>query len=93
MPAEVTAAAFRLTEPGESVVVEAENRVFLIRLDAVHPADLTTDESGPIVSGFTIRLTESLRADLFDAYARAIQAERGIRIDSAAIAAADALIQ
>ena len=93
VPAEVTAAAFRLTEPGESVVVEAENRVFLIRLDAVHPADLTTDESGPIVSGVTNRLTESLRADLFDAYARAIQAERGIRIDSAAIAAADALIQ
>ena len=93
VPSDVTAAAFRLRQPGELAVVEAENRVFLIRLDAVHPADLTGDEAGPVVSGVTSRLTESLRSDLFEAYARAIQAERGVRIDSAAIAAADARIQ
>lgn len=93
VPSDVTAAAFRLAHPGELAVVEAENRVFLIRLDAVHAADLTTDEAAPIVSGVTNRLTESLQSDLFEAYARAIQAERGVRIDSAAIAAADARIQ
>mgnify|MGYP002652270198 CR=1 FL=1 len=37
--------AFALTEPGEAEVVVANGRVFLVRLDAVHPADLNAEDA------------------------------------------------
>ena len=93
MPGDVTAAAFRLKAPGETAVVEADGRVFLIRLDATRAADLTADEAVPVVEGVTRRLTDSVRSDLFEAYVRALQATHGVRLNSAAIAAANARIQ
>ena len=93
VPGDVTAAAFRLKAPGETAVVEADGRVFLIRLDATRAADLTADEAVPVVEGVTRRLTDSVRSDLFEAYVRALQATHGVRLNSAAIAAANARIQ
>ena len=55
--------------------------------------DLTADEAVPVVEGVTRRLTDSVRSDLFEAYVRALQATHGVRLNSAAIAAANARIQ
>lgn len=93
VPQAVVAQGFRLAEPGEVAVVEAEGRVFLIRLDGVKPADLKAEEAAPVVSGVTQRLTDSLQSDLFQAYARALQARHGITLNDGALAAADARIQ
>ena len=74
-------------------MVEAEGRVFLIRLDGIKPADLSAEEAAPVVNGVDQRLTESLQSDLFQAYARALQAQHGITLNDGALAAADARIQ
>lgn len=93
VPQAVVAQGFRLAEPGEVSVVEAEGRVFLIRLDGIKPADLSAEEAAPVVNGVAQRLTESLQSDLFQAYARALQAQHGITLNDGALAAADARIQ
>lgn len=93
VPQAVIADGFRLTEPGEVAAVEAEGRVFLIRLDAIKPADLSSDEAAPIVAGVADRLTNSLQSDLFNAYARALQAKHGVKLNDGALAAADARLQ
>ena len=93
VPQAVVAQGFRLAEPGEVSVVEAEGRVFLIRLDGIKPADLSAEEAAPVVNGVAQRLTESLQFDLFQAYARALQAQHGITLNDGALAAADARIQ
>lgn len=93
VPQSVVADGFRLTEPGEVAAVEAEGRVFIIRLDAIKPADLAAEEAEPIIAGVENRLTNSLQSDLFNAYARALQAKHGITINDGALAAADARLQ
>ena len=93
VPGDVTAAAFRLKAPGDTDVVEADGRVFVIRLDAVHPADLGTVEAAPVLDGVSRRLGESLQGDVFEAYARALQTTLGVTINTPAIAAANARIQ
>ena len=93
VPQAVVAQGFRLAEAGEVSVVEAEGRVFLIRLDGIKPADLSAEEAAPVVNGVDQRLTESLQSDLFQAYARALQAQHGITLNDGALAAADARIQ
>lgn len=93
VPQDVVAQAFRLTTPGEVEVVEAENRVFLVRLDRIIPADLTADEAQQVVSGVGSRLTDSIQSDLFDAYARALQASHGVTLNQSALNAANARIQ
>lgn len=93
VPAEVTADAFRLAEPGEMTVVEAEGRVFMVRLDATRPADLTSEDAAQIMQGVGNRLADSLQSDIFQAYARAIQSRRGMWLNDSALAAANARIQ
>jgi len=93
VPQAVIADGFRLTEPGEVAAVEADGRVFLIRLDAIKAADLAAEEAQPIVAGVADRLTNSLQADLFNAYARALQVKYGVTINDSALAAADARLQ
>ena len=78
---------------GYRAVGEAEGRVFLIRLDAIRAADLSAEEAAPIVEGVSDRLTSSLQSDLFNAYARALQATHGVTINDGALAAADARLQ
>lgn len=93
VPQAVVAEGFRLTEPGDVATVEADGRVFLIRLDAIRAADLAAEEAAPIVEGVAGRLTNSLQGDLFNAYARALQATHGVTINDSALAAADARLQ
>ncbi len=57
-PTDVVAAAFRMKKPGDVDVVVADDRVFLLRLDGVHDADLSAEDAAITVAGVTRRLTE-----------------------------------
>lgn len=93
LPPEVLTQAFAIENVGEVVVVDAQNRVFLVRLDAIHPADLDSEDGVRVTEAVRQRLAQSLQMDVFDYYARAAQREAGIEINQAAINAINAQIQ
>lgn len=85
--------AFAIAEPGEIEVLDADDRVILLRLDAVDGADLTTEDARRIVDAVRDRIGGSLQSDIFDYYARAVQAEAGITLDQSAVNAINAQVQ
>lgn len=92
-PADIVAKAFAMAEAGEVAVLDADDRVILLRLDAIRDADLAADEAAQIKQAVAGRLGQSLQSDIFDYYARAVQREAGIRLDQAAINAVNAQVQ
>ncbi|SET57397.1 peptidylprolyl isomerase [Paracoccus homiensis] len=93
LPMDVLTQAFAIDEPGSVEVVDAGNRVFLVRLDAVHAADLGTEDGVRVSSAVQQRLGQSLQTDIFDYYARAAQRQAGIEVNQSAINAINAQIQ
>lgn len=93
LPPELLAQAFALTEPGETEIVDAGDRVFLVRLDEVNDADLSQPDAAQVLDGVRSRLDQSLQVDLFDFYAR--QAQRGVPVslNQSAIDAINAQVQ
>lgn len=85
--------AFAIEEPGEIEVVDADNRVILLRLDAVNEADLGDEDAQRIVDAVRDRIGGSLQSDIFDYYARAVQAQAGIALDQSAVNAINAQVQ
>ncbi|WP_306751212.1 peptidylprolyl isomerase [Paracoccus actinidiae] len=93
VPADAVARAFAIAEVGEVEIVDAENRVILLRLDAIDEADLTGEDGQRITGAVQDRLGQSLQSDIFDYYARAVQREAGITLDQSAINAINAQVQ
>lgn len=89
-PQALVTGAFDLKEVGDADVVTAENRVFLVRLDAINKADLKSDRAQQVLGGVQGRLGDAMKQDFFDYYARAVQAAQGITINQAAIDAVNA---
>ena len=48
---DVVAEAFQIKEPGDAEVVDADDRVFLVTLDKIHPAATDGDEAAQIRDG------------------------------------------
>lgn len=93
VPQAVVAQAFEIKTPGMTEVIEAENRVFLVTLDQIHTAQTTGEDAGQMRDGIQNRLADSLRQDVFDYYARAIQARSGATVNQTAIDAVNAQVQ
>ncbi|MDM7459263.1 MAG: peptidylprolyl isomerase, partial [Paracoccus sp. (in: a-proteobacteria)] len=93
LPHALLEAAFSIGEPGRVEVVDAEDRVFLIRLDAVKDADLSSADATTIHDRVAARLGQSLQADIFDYYARQVQRDSRIEVDQAAINAINTQVQ
>lgn len=93
LPAEVIQQAFEAGTAGDVEPVDAEDRVFLVRLDAVHEADLDGEEALRVIDAVGSRLGQSLQADVFDYYARAAQREGGLQLNQSAINAINAQVQ
>ncbi len=93
LPAEVLASAFTIAAPGEIEVADAPGRVFLVRLDAVHDADLDQDTGQQVRDAVSARLDETLQADLFDYYNRAVQTRAGVQLNQNAINAVNTQVQ
>jgi peptidyl-prolyl cis-trans isomerase D len=92
LPAAVATTAFTM-QPGEARVIDAEGRVLVLVLDAVHaPA---ADDAAAVAArdALATQIEQSLARDLVDLYGRAALADAGLSIDAAAIAAVQAQMQ
>ena len=64
--------------------VDAGARVVLVQLNKVIPADQTETAGEQLTSNVKEQLSQGLGQDIFEYYARAAQAEAGVKLDSAA---------
>ncbi|WP_272858065.1 SurA N-terminal domain-containing protein [Paracoccus stylophorae] len=93
VPPEIVSHVFTIDRPGEIEIVDADNRVFLVRLDAIHEADLSDQDAVRVTDAVSDRLSQSMQADIFDYYARAAQRQGGVQINQQAINAINAQVQ
>lgn len=89
MPAPAIAALFE-AEVGSTVIVEDVSDVLIIRLDAVLPADETSEDIQSLRTRLNEQASSAIGQDLFEAFATDIQQRAGIRIDQNAINAVHA---
>ncbi|WJS84464.1 peptidylprolyl isomerase [Paracoccus sp. TOH] len=92
-PQDLVSQAFEIAREGDAEVVDAENRVFLVTLDKIHPAVTEGDEAEQVREGIANRLADSLRQDVFDYFARALQAQGGVTLNQTAVDAVNAQVQ
>ncbi|TDQ57829.1 peptidylprolyl isomerase [Phaeovulum veldkampii] len=81
------------TAPGKAAAVEADGRVFVVVVDEIHASDPNDTDVAAVRASVEDQLAQSLAQDLFDLYARAVQSEAGITLDTQAIAAVQAQLQ
>ncbi|WP_378944362.1 SurA N-terminal domain-containing protein [Paracoccus sp. R86501] len=93
LPPQILSQAFTMAEPGDVGVVDAGDRVFVLRLDQISDADLSTDDAVQIVNTVQSRLNQSLQGDIFDYYARHVQRNSKVQINQQAINAINAQVQ
>ena len=84
-PEELVNGAFLLSEPGEAEVVDARTRVFLVTLDQINAVDPDSDQARQVQGVISGRLGEGLQQDVFEYYARAIQAAAGMTVNQSAV--------
>lgn len=91
-PADIGKAVFEMTA-GDSRVIEAEGRVFLVTLASVTPADMADPEVGTRSAQIAASVTQSMQRDVFELFTRAAQAQTGVTINQAAVDAVNAQMQ
>lgn len=79
VPFDLVTTAFTL-DRGESAVVEADSRVFLVTVDAIHKADPAADDAQALSAAVGRGLADGLSQDLFSDYAAALQQLHGLRL-------------
>lgn len=84
-PQALVTGAFDLAVTGETEVVDAENRVFLVTLDAIDPVDMTSEQAAQVRAAVERRLGDALKQDLFSYYVGAVQGALGVTINQPAI--------
>ena len=67
--------------------------MFLVTLDAIHPAASDDDEARQVRDGIDARLTDAMRQDVFDYFTRALQAQAGVTVNQTAVDAVNAQAQ
>ncbi len=93
LPPQLLSQAFAVTEPGQAEVVDAGDRVFVVRLDQINDADLSQPDAAQVLDGVRSRLDQSLQVDLFDYYARHAQRQAAVELNQTAINAINAQVQ
>ncbi|RCW84856.1 SurA N-terminal domain-containing protein [Paracoccus lutimaris] len=93
VPQDLVTQAFEIAEPGVTEIVDADNRVFLVTLDAIHPAATDDDEARQVRDGIEARLSDAMRQDVFDYFTRALQAQAGVTVNQTAVDAVNAQAQ
>lgn len=82
-----------MKEPGEIEIVDAQNRVILVRLDAINAADLEGEDAQRVTDAVNSRISESLGADIFDYYAREAQRSGGLQVNQSTINAVNTQVR
>ena len=72
-------------------MIDAAARVFVVQLDAVHAA--APEEAEAVAEAMRPRIAQSVAGDVLDLFITAIEAEKGITVDQAAINAVHAQMQ
>lgn len=85
--------AFDLAAPGDWAVVEDADGAIVLRLDAVHAADQTSEDALAIKTNFAETTAQTLALDIQSAFSAALEAEAGIVLDQAMINAVNASFQ
>ncbi|MBY0397699.1 MAG: hypothetical protein K2X91_14690, partial [Thermoleophilia bacterium] len=91
-PQEIVATAFR-TEPGKAAVVDAGDRVHIVQVTGVQPADPADAEQKRVAEAIAEQARQGLAQDLYAFYAQALEARDGIVLDPGAIEAVHAQIR
>ncbi|MDO5705912.1 MAG: SurA N-terminal domain-containing protein [Paracoccus sp. (in: a-proteobacteria)] len=81
VPPDVIARAFRIAQIGDTEIADAQGRVFLVTLDAVHAPDLSAEQAGPVVDAVRMQAQRSLQQDVFDYFTRAVQTQAGVTLN------------
>lgn len=90
LPASIADRAFAL-EDGKSGVIDADARVFVVQIDAVHAADPA--EAAALADSLKPRIAQSVAGDMLDMFTTALENEKGVTVDQAAINAVHAQMQ
>ena len=73
-------------EAGAVLAEEADDtRAYLIRVDAVHDADLDAPDTAELRERIALQTRQQVAQDLFQAYGVAVQAEAGVSVDGRAL--------
>jgi peptidyl-prolyl cis-trans isomerase D len=80
-------------EPGEVSVLAEGGRVFLVRLDAALPPDPDDPQTALISQVLAEQAAQGIAQDVYEAFARAVQARAGIELDQSAISAVHSSLQ
>ncbi len=91
-PAGMLEKAFAL-DPGAWSLATADNATAVLRLDAIAPADQTTEEALGLKAGFAGRTAQTLADDIQGAFATALETSAGITLDQPMINAVNANFQ
>ncbi|MCB6176754.1 SurA N-terminal domain-containing protein [Rhodobacter sp. Har01] len=91
-PQSLLPAIFTMAE-GEVRVIEEGDFVALVQLEKVMPAATEGDEAKALRAALEAQIQQAISDDAFNAFATAVLAEAGIRLDQAAINAVNARLQ
>ncbi len=91
VPASVIAEGFDLAKPGTAAVAEGDKRVFVVALDAINVGGDDPDAAS-VSETVTRSLRQSIAQDIEALFARAVQNEAGMSIDTAVINAVNAQV-
>lgn len=71
--------------PRESVILEGEDHLVLLRLDQILPADMSDETAQAIRQRLNGELAEAMAQDILSQFARSVQTEAGITVNDAAL--------
>ncbi|SHE41479.1 peptidyl-prolyl cis-trans isomerase D [Loktanella atrilutea] len=80
-------------QPAETRALPTETGAIIVRLNAVTPADLSSERLTAQASDITQQASAGIAQDIFDAYAEAIRARTDVVIDQSAVNAVNAQLQ
>ncbi len=80
-------------QPGEARALPTETGAIIVRLNAVAPADLSSERLTSQAADITRQASAGIAQDIFDAYAGAVRARTDVVIDQAAVNAVNAQLQ
>lgn len=85
VPMALVTGAFDLEDIGDINVVDGDKRVFLVALDQLNKVNPSAEDAAQVRSAVSRQLTDGMQSDLFEYYARAVQARVGMKLNQAAV--------
>lgn len=91
-PPEIAKQVFEMTA-GDTKVIDAANRVFLVSLTAVIPADLKQADTAAKRDQIKTRLSQAMARDVFEMFSRNLQSGAGVSLNQAMVDAVNAQLK